>query len=439
MSKSRSMMPRFLAAAVAKQKAKPAPASDPSPARLPDQMIRQAIHILTEGDEAAQEQLASGAETPPEVLYYLAERGSPGVREIVAANRATPHLANRLLARDQADAVRARLACKVAQLLPEASQADNRRAMEHVAAVLEALAQDQAPRVRMILAEELKSSPHVPRNVALRLAQDVELAVSGPMLACSPVLTEDDLVAIVSTCPAPGAREAIARRARVSERLSHAIVQSADTAAVAALLANPNAQIREDTLDAILDAAPEHESWHQPLVLRAGLPVAAMRRIAGFMAAALVEQMIARHGVEPAVASDLLRRVEQRLNHAGSLSEAESTAVQAAAVLHAGRLSDAWVRRMVVEGRIGLVTAVLGLAADIGIPAAQRIMASGSARAVMALCWAAQLPAATAEALQRLIARIPETERLAQTSGGLYPLPATQMVEILNSFQAGSA
>ncbi|MGK2285301.1 DUF2336 domain-containing protein [Pedomonas sp. V897] len=429
---------RFLAATVAKKKATEAgdESARPAPAApAEDPLTRQAIRVLTEGDEAAHERLAAGAATPPEVLYYLAERGSPRVREKVAANRATPHLANRLLVHDRADSVRAQLARKVAHLLPEASQADSRRAQEHVTAVLEALAQDQAPRVRMILAEELKSNPNVPHHVALRLAQDVELAVSGPMLACSPVLTEEDLLAIVATCPAPGARAEIARRQTVSERLSHAIVQSADAAAVAALLANPNAQIREDTLDAILDAAPAQESWHQPLALRAELPVPAMRRIAGFVAATLVEKMIARHGVEPSVASDLLKRVQRRLDHAGALSEAEDMAVQAAAVLHAGCLSDAWVRRMVVEGRLGLVTAVLGLASEVGIPAAQRIMASGSAQAVMALCWAAQLSADTAEGLQRLVARIPEKDQIAKTSSGFYPLPATRMAEILASFQ----
>ena len=396
---------------------------------------RRVIEILTSGDEADRERLAAAPSTSPEVLYYLADQGSPKVRAVVAANKATPHLANRLLAMDKAEAVREQLARKVARLLPEASQADNRRAQAHVMTVIEALAQDQTPRVRMILAEEIKSSPHVPHHVALKLAHDSELAVSGPMLACSPVLTEDDLIAIIQTCPAPGARTAIARRQNVNERVCHAIAQSADAAAVAALLANSSAQIREDTLDAILDAAPAQESWHQPLALRAHLPVTAMRRIAGFVAASLVEQMIARNQVKPEVAGDLLERVQRRLDHAGKLSEADTIAAQAAAVLSAGRFGDAWVRRCVAEGNAALATAVIGLAAEVGIVAAQRIMSSGSPKAIMALCWAAQLSAATAEGLQRLLAGIPEPERLTQAKGGLYPLPASMMTEILDRFR----
>lgn len=398
--------------------------------------VRRAIDILTAGDEAARERLAAGASTPPEVLYYLAEEGSPKVRAVVAANKAAPHLANRLLATDKTQEVREQLARKVARLLPEASQADSRRAQAHVMAVIEALARDQTPRVRMILAEEIKSSPQVPHQVALRLAQDDELSVSGPMLACSPVLTEEDLIGIIRTCPTPGARAAIAGRQHVNERLSHAIVQSADAAAVAALLANPSAQIREDTLDAILEAAPAQESWHQPLALRDHLPVTAMRRIAGFVAATLVEQMIARNQVEPELAGDLLARVQRRLDHAGRLSEADNTAAQAAAVLSAGRFCDAWVRRTLSEGKTALVTAVIGLAAEVGIPVAQRIMASKSSKAIMAMCWAAQLSAVTAERLQRLAAGIPEPDRLAQAKGGLYPLPASTMTKILDSYRA---
>ncbi len=396
---------------------------------------RQAIEILTRGSEAEKARLAAEPSTPPEVLYYLAEEGSQNVRAVVAANKAAPHLANRLLATDRASAVREQLARKVARLLPEASQADNRRAQAHVLTVLEALAVDQTPRVRMILAEEIKSSPDVPHEVALKLAQDTELAVSGPVLACSPVLTEDDLIAIIKTCPAPGARAVIAGRSEMGERLSHAIVQSADAAAVAALLANPSAQIREDTLDAILDAAPAQESWHQPLALRARLPVSAMRRIAGFVAASLVEQMIARNQVEPHLAENLLARVQRRLDHAVTLPEADNTVAQAAAVLSTGRFGDAWVRRSVAEGKAALVTAVLGLAAEVGIPTAQRIMNSGSSAAVMALCWAAQLSAATAEGLQRLVAQIPEANRLGQAKGGLYPLSASMMSDILDSFR----
>ena len=50
--------------------------------------------------------------------------------------------------------------------------------------ILRVMAADAAELVRTAIAETLRSSSVVPRDVALRLARDVEL-VSLPMLACS--------------------------------------------------------------------------------------------------------------------------------------------------------------------------------------------------------------------------------------------------------------
>lgn len=62
--------------------------------------------------------------------------------------------------------------------------------------ILRVMAADAAELVRTAIAETLRSSSVVPRDVALRLARDVEL-VSLPMLACSPAFTDDDLAEIV--------------------------------------------------------------------------------------------------------------------------------------------------------------------------------------------------------------------------------------------------
>jgi uncharacterized protein (DUF2336 family) len=54
--------------------------------------------------------------------------------------------------------------------------------------VVERLAHDAVPRVRAILAEQIKSSPHVPVQVVELLAHDAELIVRAPVLECSPLL-----------------------------------------------------------------------------------------------------------------------------------------------------------------------------------------------------------------------------------------------------------
>src|SRR5439155_23267981 len=67
---------------------------------------------------------------------------------------------------------------------------------ELAAEILRIMASDAAELVRRALAVTLKKSPLLPRDVALKLARDVE-GVALPVLSFSPVFTDDDLVEIV--------------------------------------------------------------------------------------------------------------------------------------------------------------------------------------------------------------------------------------------------
>ena len=71
------------------------------------------------------------------------------------------------------------------------------------------LAGDAADLVRRTLAVTLQNSPVLPREVALKLAQDIE-AVAIPILETSPSFTEEDLVELVLSVTA-AKQAAIAR------------------------------------------------------------------------------------------------------------------------------------------------------------------------------------------------------------------------------------
>ena len=85
--------------------------------------------------------------------------------------------------------------------------------------------------------------------------------------------------------PIPGAVSASAQRAGVAGKVADAIVAVDDEAAIAALLANPSAQIREETLDLVVERAPARASWHPALVRRPLLPARLVKRVASFVAA----------------------------------------------------------------------------------------------------------------------------------------------------------
>src|SRR5262249_7988889 len=147
---------------------------------------------------------------------------------------------------------------------------------------LEYLAGDSAVRVRAILADEIKHLTNVPKHVVLALAHDLEQVVAAPILEYSPLLSDADLIEIIACGQVREALTAVARRRPLSQNVSQFLVKSLDVSAVAALLVNPEAKIRKDTLERVVAEAEKIESWHLPLALRADLSARAIKRIAGF-------------------------------------------------------------------------------------------------------------------------------------------------------------
>src|SRR5690348_6841493 len=160
----------------------------------------------------AQHELAGYTDAGDDVLDFLAREGAPATRRAVAANVATPALTNRHLAEDGDDDVRAELAQKIGRLMPTLSK----REAEHIRALtietLERLAADQVPRVRAVLAEEIKRLDNVPQHVIQALARDVESIVAVPIIEYSPLLSDADLIEIIAEGKVHGVLEAVARR-----------------------------------------------------------------------------------------------------------------------------------------------------------------------------------------------------------------------------------
>jgi uncharacterized protein (DUF2336 family) len=250
---------------------------------LDDTDYEEAKRLAARGDVFARRNLAMRDDVRPEILYYLAEDKAPEVRRAIAGNEATPYQADELLLRDRDEAVRAELAQKVARLLPGLTADAQDEARKRVIELLERLARDEAVRVRAVVSEAVRSVDNVPPEMIKRLARDAELIVASPVLRFSPLLTDDDLLDIITAGPASGALAAIAQRRDVRARVSDAIVAADDEPAVAALLANKSAQIREETLDLIVERAPNRAVWHEPLVRRPTLPARAAQRIASFV------------------------------------------------------------------------------------------------------------------------------------------------------------
>src|SRR5262245_33248088 len=90
--------------------------------------------------------------------------------------------------------IRASTAVRVAQQIDIAGLTPSER---HIAEdIVRLFARDAELIVRRALAEQIKASPHLPHDVALKLARDLE-EVALPVIEFASVLTDGDLIDIV--------------------------------------------------------------------------------------------------------------------------------------------------------------------------------------------------------------------------------------------------
>ncbi|WP_430397656.1 DUF2336 domain-containing protein [Ferrovibrio sp.] len=410
----------------------------------------RAKELAASPDPAVRLELAQRQDVRPEILYFLAIDEATDVRRAIAANVSTPSQAHLLLANDADEEVRAQLADKVARLLPSMPEDEAGAAREYAVQTVELLARDELTRIRAILSQALKSAVNVPHHVVKQLALDVELIVSAPVLEFSPLLTDEDLREIVEGAAQSGALSAIARRVGLSSGVSDAIVATRDVSAVAALLANDSAQIREETLDLILDAAPSVEAWHEPLVQRPNLPGAAAKRIAGFVAQSLLSRLMARSDLPAEALAEIKTVMQKRLNvalpeepaaeaprEAGKEKEKEAGAAMAEAeaavkkLLKLNKLDNDVVQDAIERLDRNFVLQALAQAGKAPVPVVQRALESRNGRLITALVWRAKFSMRTAVMVQRDIAKVPPKQMLNARNGTDYPLGKGELEEQL--------
>lgn len=393
-------------------------------------------------DPGARIELAGRTDLRPEILYFLAEDESPDVRREIARNSDTPRQADKLLATDVDDEVRCELAQKIGRLIPGLSDKESSKLQDLTFEVLRILAEDQLPRVRQIIAEEIKTATNAPPDIVQRLAEDLELIVSAPILEYSILLTDQDLLEIIASRMDTGVLSAISRRHNVSESVCDAIVAARDEPSVAALLANPSAQIREETLDSVIEGAPDVEKWHEPLANRPSLSQRALQRIAGFVTSVLLNVLVEKNELDTATRKIVKAAVKKRIKEedaqlqptAEDVERDREDAVRAKKMHAEGKLDDAAVSKAVKAGQRAFVEHALVHKTKLPLVSVRRVLESKSGKAVTALAWHADLSMRTALTLQKELAQVPAHAILNARGGVDYPLSQDALSWYLDFF-----
>ena len=259
--------------------------------------------------------------------------------------------------------------------------------------IVRILAKDVEAGVRSALAQSVRSARNLPRDVALRMAEDVE-DVALPILGHSLVLTDDDLVAIVQR--ASGTYQtAIAARPAVSERLSDALVTHGAEEAVAALMGNAGARIAEPALARAIDRFPGSDTVKEAMVTRATLPPAVAERLIALVSRRLQDHLLRHHKLPPAAAADLVMRGRERAVIRLSAGAGDADLREMVAQMHhTGRLTSSLLVRAICTGDLGFFEAGMAELTGVKVENVQTLLHDGGPNGLAALYRRSGLPPA---------------------------------------------
>lgn len=244
----------------------------------------------------------------------------------------------------------------------ELSDADRALAQD----ILRIMARDMTEMVRRALAVTLKESPVVPRDVAMHLASDVA-AIALPILSFSPAFTDDDLAEVVRL-GGPVRQLAIARRPRLSSKVTDVIAEVGDEPTVQAACGNPGAEFSEGGLNRVLARFERSERVLAAVALRNALPLSVAEKLIDLVAGELREQLVSRYGLAEGVATEVADLTRERAT-VDLVDEAGRAADLKAFVAHLAkveRLTASLLLRAAAQGQMGLFE--WGVAELAGIP-----------------------------------------------------------------------
>lgn len=365
---------------------------------------------------------AEGAPPSSEELEYLFADGKvPCAQPVIAAG-------------DADEPVRTLLAVKLCRLLPHLSEDRRDQVRVQTLQALEALARDQALRVREALAGAIKDVACAPPTVCLKLAYDVEQSVAEPILRCCMTLTDADLRAFISSKPKPWALAAIACRPRVSAPVAVAIHHTSDRYATGLLIDNTGAEIPEPTLATMVEEAREEPDWQARLARRPALPPRLALRLAEFVDKSVIDYLSGRRDIDGPTAREIVQVARRRLEWLEATDPDEPPAERALRLHRHHQLEEETICDALSWRQFDFVRCALALRAGVHPDLIDRILKSRSPRAVTALAWRSRLSMRAALRLQAEMAGIPSRDLLNARAGHDFPLAARDMAWELELF-----
>jgi uncharacterized protein (DUF2336 family) len=152
------------------------------------------------------------------------------------------------------------------------------------------LMRDLEVRVRASLAQNIKESTTIPKDIVMALARDVE-EVSLPVLQSSQVLDDNDLVELIQSTKEISRHLAISMRKEISGEVSETLLRGGNDKVAMSLINNDGAHISDAGLDNIIKTFSGDETMMGAVSKRPQLPVGAVEKLINVVSSSLAEEL----------------------------------------------------------------------------------------------------------------------------------------------------
>jgi len=229
--------------------------------------------------------------------------------------------------------------------------------------LMERICLDVSDLVRRALAVTLQSSQSLPRHIALSLIEDID-SIAVPILASSPVLTDNDLVSVLKSKAADKIR-AIAQRKTLSLHISHAIVSFGDGIATARVAANDGAMISPETAQVIADLYADDDLIREAALSRHDMPPAVIAKLIERSTDKISSNLISYPGMTDQRADKIARDTQERAQSyvIGEGWPEDRLQAYARSLDKSGKLTPRMILRSAGRGDLRFVTAALSILA----------------------------------------------------------------------------
>lgn len=264
-------------------------------------------------------------------------------------------------------------------------------------AALTLLLDDPSPKVRVAMSEALCMSTKAPLEVVTALAAD-QHEVAAPVILHSPLLTDSDLINILTNTGQAEIQAAVASRAGLSQRVIATLADVACARACAVLVSKNSVYIPAESLRRMIERHGDDSHLRSILLKREGLPphcrhLLLQRASEALSSSPFVAKILGADGARLVVAN---ARNDASLVLVDQARPTEQAAL-VARMREAGELTSSLLVRAMAYGKTGFLAAALAVVTGIPETKANTLLQRGSTRALLSLFRQAGLRAVTHE------------------------------------------